>query len=167
MTAHVAVPARFLFDLHRHAENLIVWAERFPQSLLQLMFRVAIGSVFWNAGLVKIASWQTTLLLFQNEYRVPLLPPELAAYLATAVELTCPIFLFLGFATRLAVLPMIGQALVIEIFVYPEDWIEHLGWVSMLLFLFARGAGIFSIDRLIQRWMDTATTTFTSPSARR
>ena len=167
MTAHIAVRTRFFFDLSRRAENLVAWAERFPQSLLQLMFRVAIGSVFWNAGLVKIASWQTTLLLFQNEYQVPLLPPELAAYLATAIELTCPIFLFMGLATRLAVLPMIGQALVIEIFVYPEDWIEHLGWVSMLLFLFARGAGGLSIDHLIQRWIETATDAFTSTSARR
>jgi uncharacterized membrane protein YphA (DoxX/SURF4 family) len=92
--------------------------------------------------------------------------PEFAAYLATAVELACPIFLFLGFATRLAVLTMIGQALVIEIST-PRIGFENLGWVSMLLFLFARGAGVFSIDCLIQRWMDTAAMAFMSPSARR
>lgn len=166
MIAQAAVPTRFLFSFFRRAENLVARAECFPQSLLQLMFRVAIGSVFWNAGLVKIASWQTTLLLFRNEYRVPLLPPELAAHLATAIELTCPILLFVGLATRLAVLPMIGQALVIEIFVYPEDWIEHLGWLAMLLFLFARGAGVFSVDHLIWRWVGKAAPApLMSPSA--
>lgn len=151
MTAHAATPFR-LSQLVQLANDLIAWVERFPQSLLQLMFRISIGSVFWSAGLTKIASWQTTLLLFRDEYRVPFLPTELSAYMATTIELTCPILLFAGFATRLAVLPMIGQALVIEIFVYPEDWIEHLTWLSMLLFLLTRGAGVFSIDHVVKRW---------------
>jgi putative oxidoreductase len=121
--------------------------ERFPLSILQLMFRIAIGAVFWNSGLTKIASWQTTVALFRDEYRVPVLPPELAAVLGATVELTCPVLLFLGLATRLATVPMLGMTLVIEVFVYPADWIEHLTWASLLLFLLTRGPGPIALDR--------------------
>ena len=129
----------------------IAWLERFPLSVLLLVFRFSIGSVFWHAGLTKIASWQTTVVLFQNEYKVPLLPPELAAYMATTVELTCPVLLVLGLAARLATLPMLAQTFVIEAFVYPEDWIEHLTWASMLLLILTRGPGALSIDHWLAR----------------
>ena len=135
------------------ARALIAALDRFPLSILQLMMRIGIGAVFWNAGLTKIASWQTTIVLFRDEYRVPLLPPELAAYMATAVELTCPVLLLLGLATRLATLPMLAQTLVIEVFVYPEDWIEHLTWAAMLLFILTRGPGAVSLDRYLGRAM--------------
>jgi len=123
------------------------WLERFPLALLQLMFRVSIAAVFWNSGLTKIASWQSTVVLFRDEYRVPLLPPELAATLGAAVELTCPVLLVLGLATRLATLPMLGMTFVIEVFVYPADWIEHLIWASLLLFILTRGPGPIALDR--------------------
>jgi putative oxidoreductase len=129
------------------------WLDRFPLSVLLLVFRFSIGSVFWHAGLTKITSWQTTIVLFQNEYKVPLLPPELAAYMATTVELTCPVLLVLGLAARLATLPMLAQTLVIEAFVYPENWIEHLTWASMLLLILTRGAGAISIDHWLARWL--------------
>ena len=128
---------------------VIAWLDRFPLAILQLMMRIGVGAVYWNAGLTKIASWQTTVVLFRDEYRVPLLPPELAAYMATAVELSCPILLFLGLAARLATLPMLAQALVIQVFVYPEDWIEHLTWTSMLLVILTRGPGAISVDRFL------------------
>ena len=121
--------------------------ERFPFAVLQLLFRICIGAVFWNSGLTKIASWQTTIALFRDEYKVPVLPPELAATLGAAVELTCPVLLVLGLATRLATLPMLGMTFVIEVFVYPEDWIEHLTWASLLLFILTRGPGPISLDR--------------------
>jgi putative oxidoreductase len=123
--------------------------ERFPLGVLQFLFRLSIAAVFWNSGLTKIASWQSTIVLFRDEYRVPLLPPELAATLGTAVELSCPVLLVLGLATRLATLPMLGMTLVIEVFVYPEDWIEHLTWASLLLFILTRGPGALSLDHLI------------------
>lgn len=131
---------------------LLAWLERFPLALLQLLFRVSIAAVFWNSGLTKIASWQTTIVLFRDEYKVPVLPPELAASLAASVELTCPVLLVLGLASRLATLPMLGMTFVIETFVYPEDWIEHLGWASILLFILTRGPGSISLDRFIARW---------------
>jgi putative oxidoreductase len=124
---------------------------QFPLSVLLLIFRFSIGSVFWHAGLTKIASWQTTIVLFQNEYKVPLLPPELAAYMATTVELACPVLLLFGLAARLATLPMLAQTFVIEAFVYPEDWIEHLTWASMLLLILTRGPGVISIDHWLAR----------------
>jgi putative oxidoreductase len=120
--------------------------ERFPMAILQLLFRISIAAVFWNSGLTKIASWQSTVVLFRDEYRVPVLPPEVAAALAAAVELTCPVLLVLGLIARLATLPMLGMTLVIEAFVYPEDWIEHLTWASLLLFILTRGPGPISLD---------------------
>jgi putative oxidoreductase len=130
---------------------IIALLERFPLSVLQLMMRISIGAVFWYSGLTKIASWQPTVALFANEYKVPILPPELAATLAASVELTCPILLALGLATRLATLPMLGMTFVIGVFVYPEDWVEHLGWATMLLFILTRGPGSISLDHFVAR----------------
>jgi putative oxidoreductase len=135
----------------KRLSEIVALLERFPLSLLQLGFRVSMGAVFWYSGLTKIASWQTTILLFANEYKVPVLPQELAATLATTVELSCPVLLVFGFATRLATLPMLGMTFVIGVFVYPEDWVEHLGWASMLLFLLTRGAGVLSLDHMIAK----------------
>ena len=130
---------------------LIALLERFPLSLLQFLFRFTIAAVFWNSGLTKIASWQTTVVLFRDEYRVPLIPPELAATLAAAVELGCPVLLVLGVASRLATLPMLAMTFIIEAFVYPEDWIEHLTWASLLIFVLTRGPGPLSLDHPIRR----------------
>jgi len=136
-------------DWRERARAIVAALDRFPLAILQLMMRVGIGAVFWNAGLTKITSWQTTVVLFHDEYRVPLLPPELAAYVATAVEFSCPVLLFLGLGARLATLPMLAQTLVIQVFVYPEDWIEHLIWAAMLLVILTRGPGPVSVDRFL------------------
>jgi putative oxidoreductase len=125
--------------------------ERFPMALFQFAFRLCVGGVFWHSGLTKIASWQTTVVLFRDEYRVPVLPPEIAAMLATSVELATPVLLLVGFASRLATLPMLGMTFVIQTFVYPEDWNEHLIWASLLLFILTRGPGVLSLDHLIAR----------------
>ena len=131
------------------AAKTIAWLERFPLSILQFLFRVTMAAVFWNSGQTKIASWLTTVALFRDEYQVPILPPEVAATLAAAVELTCPILLVLGLATRLATLPMLGMTFVIEVFVYPENWLEHLTWATTLLFILTRGPGPLSLDHFI------------------
>jgi len=145
MSDRVAVPAAV--SLRLRLADLVARLERFPMAVLQLLFRVSIAAVFWNSGLTKIASWQSTVVLFRDEYRVPVIPPEIAAALAAAVELTCPVLLVLGLATRLATLPMLGMTFVIEAFVYPEDWIEHLTWASLLLMLLTRGPGAIALDR--------------------
>jgi putative oxidoreductase len=123
----------------------------FPLSILQLMFRIAIAAVFWSSGLTKIASWDTTIVLFRDEYMVPLLPPELAAVISAAFELSCSALIVVGLATRLATLPLLGMTFVIEVFVYPEYWTMHLMWASVLLFLLTKGPGVFSLDHYVKR----------------
>ena len=124
---------------------------RVPLSLLQLLMRIAIGSVFFTAGLLKYRSWEITLLLFRDEYNVPLFDPMLMARMATFNELTFSTLLFLGLATRLATVPFLSMIVVIQTFVYPNAWTEHLVWTSILLFLLTRGAGALSVDHLIAR----------------
>jgi putative oxidoreductase len=124
---------------------------RVPLSLLQLLMRVGVGSVFFNAGLLKYRSWELTLLLFRDEYRVPLFDPALMARMATFNELTFSTLLFLGLATRFATVPFLGMIAVIQTFVYPNAWVEHLVWTSILLFLLTRGGGALSLDYVIGR----------------
>jgi len=83
---------------------------------------------------------------------VPLLDPAVAARMATFQEFTIPIFLFLGLATRVATLPLLGEILVIQIFVYPNAFNDHLMWGSILVLLLTRGPGVFSLDYLIERF---------------
>jgi putative oxidoreductase len=125
-----------------------------PLSLIQLMARVGLAMIFWRSGQAKIANWDLTLQLFANEYKVPILPPEIAAPMAAAVELSAPILLVLGLFTRLTTLPMIGMTLVIQIFVYPMSWVDHLIWLSLLLLLLSRGPGVFSLDHLAKKAID-------------
>lgn len=120
-----------------------------PLSLIQLMGRVSLAMIFWRSGQTKIANWDLTLQLFANEYKVPILPPEIAAPMAAAVELSAPVLLVLGLFTRLTTLPMLGMALVIQVFVYPQAWVDHLAWSAMLLLLLSRGPGVLSLDHLI------------------
>jgi len=120
-----------------------------PLSIIQLMARISMAMIFWRSGQAKIANWDLTLQLFANEYKVPILPPEIAAPMAAAVELSTPVLLVLGLFTRIATLPMIGMTLVIQIFVYPMSLVDHLTWGVMLLLLLSRGPGVFSLDHLI------------------
>jgi putative oxidoreductase len=125
--------------------------ERFPTSLLALAFRLAVATVFWKSGLTKIASWDATVALFEMEYMLPILPAAVGAYLATTVELGCSALLVVGLATRFAAAALLGMTLVIQLFVYPESWPDHLLWGSILGYLVARGAGAISLDRVIGR----------------
>jgi len=122
---------------------------RVPCSLHLLLFRLAIAGVFLPAGLLKVASWQSTLALFQDEYKVPILTPVVAAAMGTGIELLCSSLLIAGLATRLATLPLLAQIATIQLFVYPQAWHEHLVWGSILLVLLTRGGGAVSIDRVL------------------
>lgn len=123
--------------------------ERVPFSLHLLLFRLGIAGVFLPAGLLKVKSWESTLALFQDEYKVPILAPAMAAVMATAIELGCSSLLIAGLATRLATLPLLGEIATIQLFVYPQAWREHLVWGSILLLLLTRGGGVVSIDRVL------------------
>lgn len=127
-------------------------AERIPDSLIQLTARIAIANVFWRSGQTKVSGFhirEETFYLFKEEYKVPLLPSDLAAYLATVAEHIFPILLLIGLATRLSALGLLGMTLVIQLFVIPSGWPEHLLWFSVLLVIIARGPGAISLDHMI------------------
>lgn len=126
------------------------WLGRFPLSILQLGMRIGVGAVFFNAGLLKYRSFEFAVKLFEDEYKVPLVDPTLAARMAMFNELTFPVLLFVGFATRVATLPLLGMIAVIQTFVYPHAWTDHLFWASNLVFLLTRGPGTLSLDHLIE-----------------
>ena len=134
------------------AAQILSLLERVPYTLLALPLRFAVATVFWNSGTTKLANWDATLQLFQDEYKVPLLPPEWAAHMAASIELSTPILLVLGFGTRIAALLLLGMTTVIEIFVYPQAWPTHIQWAAMLLVLLCRGPGRCSLDALIRQY---------------
>ena len=126
-------------------------AEAIPESLVSLMARAAAGGVFWRSGQTKIDGFQvkdSTFFLFREEYMVPLLPPDLAAYLATYAENVLSVTLILGFAARLSAAGLLGMTAVIQL-VYPGAWPEHLLWATALLVVVSRGPGIVSLDHLL------------------
>jgi putative oxidoreductase len=125
--------------------------ERFPLSLIQLAARVGVGAVFFRSGMLKYESWEFAVRLFRDEYKLPFVDPEIAARLAAATEVTVPIFLFVGLASRIATLPLLAMILVIQTLVYPNAWSDHLMWSSALLLVLTRGPGVLSLDYLIAR----------------
>jgi putative oxidoreductase len=132
-------------------ERVIGWLESVPYSLLALPLRFAVATVFWNSATTKLANWDATLQLFEDEYKVPLLPPDIAAHLGAAIELSTPVLLLLGFLTRPAALVLLGMTTIIEVFVYPQAWPTHIQWAAMLLVLLCRGGGTFSVDHWLRQ----------------
>ncbi len=124
-----------------------------PHSLLALVNRVAVAGIFWLSARTKVDGWFTVsdsaYLLFREEYKLPLLPPELAAQMATVAEHLFPVLLVLGLLTRLSALALLGMTLVIQVFVYPDAWPTHLSWAGLMLYLVGRGAGNVSVDRAL------------------
>jgi len=137
----------------RFADRLISLAERVPLAIPQIAARMALAKLFWDSAHSKLASWPVTVQLFANEYRVPLLPAETAAVLATGVEWTCALLIFFGLATRFAALSLLGLVAVIQLFVFPHLWGLHLFWATALLLLIIRGAGVISIDHALRRFI--------------
>ena len=133
--------------------------ERIPLSLLALLARVVIGLVFFQSGLTKIDGLSIkpgTFFLFAEEYRVPLVPPTLAAYVATIAELTLPALLWIGLGARFAAALLLVQTAVIQIFVYPDAYLTHGLWSVALLLIMKYGAGALSIDHLIRSRVEAA-----------
>jgi putative oxidoreductase len=135
-----------------YVNSIREWLGRFPLPILQLGMRIGVGMVFFNAGLLKYKSFEFAVKLFEDEYKVPVLAPAIAARLAMINELTSSTLLFLGLATRIATLPLLGMISVIQIFVYPNAWPDHVLWGSILIFLLTRGPGPFSVDHLVERY---------------
>lgn len=128
-----------------------------PDGLIVLMARVGLGAFFVRAGQTKVDGdfmlTDTTLYLFREEYRVPLLSTEVAAYMATAAEHVFGALLIIGLATRLSALGLLGMTAVIQIFVYPGSWPDHVLWTAALVLILARGPGWLAVDRGICKLM--------------
>lgn len=123
-----------------------------PYWLVALITRLSIAGVFWRSGQTKLEGWHVSasaIMLFKDEYNLPLIDPTLAAYAATFAEHFFPILLVLGFATRFAALALLIMTLVIQIFVYPDAWPTHGTWAACFLILMTQGPGKISLDHLI------------------
>lgn len=136
----------------RHATD---WLTRTGGPLLDLAIRLTMAPIFFRSGVQKLSDWPATLFLFETEYQVPVLPPGLAAGVATATELTMPVLLVLGLATRLAAVPLLAMAMVIQFVVGAGnpafDHPQHILWMVLLASLIVRGGGALSLDHLIAR----------------
>ncbi|MBA2675936.1 DoxX family protein [Ramlibacter sp.] len=133
------------------AANLSRWI---GHGMLALACRISVASIFFLSGRTKVDGFLTitdsAYELFRTEYKLPFIPPEIAAHLAAYAEHLFPAFLVLGLFTRLSALALLGMTLTIQLFVYPDAWPTHLSWAALLLYLIGRGAGPVSIDRLIK-----------------
>lgn len=131
------------------------WSARLlPQWALSLIVRVAIAAPFFLSGRTKVDGLihitDGTYVLFAEEYRVPLIPSDIAAHLATYSEHLFPVLIVLGLLTRVSALALLGMTLVIEVFVYPLGWPTHLLWAALLLYLIRFGAGPVSLDQVLK-----------------
>lgn len=141
---------------------------RIPDSLIALLGRFSIAAVFWKSGQTKVQGFaidivggefqfglprlsDSVVALFRDEYRLPLLAPELAAPLAAFAEHLFPLLILIGLATRFSALALLIMTLTIQLLVYPDAYPTHGVWAAVLLFLIARGPGAVSIDHLIER----------------
>lgn len=143
----------------RYDDALTKWGG----SLLSLTLRCYVGWQFFKAGRVKIADWNSTLMLFQYEYKVPLLAPHSAAWLGAGSELLLPLLLFVGLISRPAALALFCVNLVAvvsypQLFTFdcPAGLNDHFYWGILMLVLVFFGPGRFSVDALLQHRHDCA-----------
>lgn len=144
------------------------WFARIPESLVALLARFSIAAVFWSSGQTKVEGFALNFVsgsfefglprlsssavdLFRDEYKLPLLSPELAAVMATVGEHALPLLILLGLGTRLAAFGLLVMTAVIQFLVYPGAYATHGVWAAVLLWLMLRGPGALSIDHLIER----------------
>lgn len=136
----------------RIVQRTIAAMGRIPDGLIALAVRIFPAAVFWQSGATKVAGLHLrpgTIALFQNEYRLPLIDPAIAAYVSAFSEHFFPILLVIGLATRFSALALLLMTAVIEIFVYPYAWPTHGVWAACFLVVIARGPGWLSLDHLI------------------
>ncbi|MET3108863.1 putative oxidoreductase [Oxalobacteraceae bacterium GrIS 2.11] len=137
----------------RFDEFILQWGGAFLSAVL----RCYVAWQFLKSGLVKIQNWQSTLDLFHNEYHVPVLPPDLAAYMGAGGELVLPCFLILGLFSRPAAIGMMAVN-AMAVISYPQLWEfecpaainDHFYWTIMLLVVLVFGAGRFSLDAVLK-----------------
>lgn len=153
-----------LFDrVHGSYWKLVGWLQ-WLRPLADLSLRLWVADAFFRAGLVKIANMDSTLALFENEYHVPLLPPDFAAYLGTGVELVVPVLLAFGLFGRLSA-GFLFVYNIVAVISYPDLWPDgfwadlfgggfkdHKAWGIMLLVTFVYGPGKLSVDYLLGKF---------------
>jgi putative oxidoreductase len=146
-----APPRRGIVGL---AQAAIKALEDYLAPVLDLGIRLLVAGVFFQSGLVKIQSWSSTVALFENEYQVPFLPPEVAAYLGTGAELVLPVFLALGLGGRFAAAALFVFN-IIAVISYPDlgevGLKDHQYWGLLLLVTLLHGPGRLSVDQLLRR----------------
>lgn len=143
-------------DLGKHPLSALnALMEKFPQALVWLFVRIVVAHVFWASGQTKVEGWTLkpiTIDLFRDEYALPLISPEWAAYLATAAEHALPVLLVFGLFSRFAAAGLAVMTLVIQFLVYPDAWwSQHSLWLGLLLVIVASGPGRLSLDHLLAR----------------
>ena len=140
-----------LTALHAHVTDAL---SRYASPVFDVVVRLFIANVFFKSGLTKIKDWDITVSLFADEYQVPVLPPEVAAALGTTFELAMPVFLVLGLGARVAALPLLGMACVIQFVLgaaNPDyDNPMHFYWMFLLGMVIIKGPGPISLDHLIR-----------------
>ncbi len=126
------------------------------QPVAALLARLYVAQVFFLSGLTKIRDWDITLALFMDEYKVPLLPPALAAVMGTAGELVLPVLLVLGLGGRFAALGLsvVNVVAVLSLAeIAPAALQQHVFWGALLAGIAIYGPGRFSVDHwLMRRW---------------
>ena len=135
-------------------QHAIAVLDRIPYWFIALAARIFPAAVFWQSGQTKVSGWHlkpSAIVLFQNEYQLPLIDPTVAAYASAFSEHFFPILLVFGLATRISALALLFMTAVIEIFVYPGAWPTHGVWATCFLIVIARGPGRLSLDHLIAR----------------
>ncbi|MGA0025196.1 MAG: DoxX family protein [Burkholderiales bacterium] len=124
---------------------------RISHNLIALAARIAVAAIFFYSARTKVDGLlsikDSTYTLFAEEYKVPLLPPEFAAHMATYAEHLFPLLLIIGLATRLSALALLGMTAVIQVFVYPDAWPTHLTWAMPMFYLIGRGGGAWTLDQ--------------------
>jgi putative oxidoreductase len=172
MTTSIPTPAAALGSslsrLERPIRYAVGLAGRVPDSLIALLGRFSIAAVFWKSGQTKVQGFAIDIVggefkiglprlsdsvvdLFRDEYRLPLVPPEIAAPMAAVAEHLFPLLILIGLATRFSALALLIMTATIQLLVYPDAYPTHGVWAAVLLFLIAKGPGAISIDRLIAR----------------
>jgi putative oxidoreductase len=147
---------------------VIAWLSRIPDAWIALLARFSIAAIFWKSGQTKVQGFSLDIVsgefqfgwprlsdsvvdLFRDEYKLPILPPELGALMAAFGEHLFPVLILLGLATRFSALALLGMTATIQIFVYPDAWPTHGVWAAVLLFLIARGPGPLAVDHWLSR----------------
>ena len=153
----IAPPARSMearYSLAAVVRNGTGLLEKWLAPLVDLAVRVVVGAAFFQSGLTKVQSWDTTLALFENEYSVPLLPPEVAAYAGTFTELFFPVLLVLGLGGRFAA-AVLFVFNIIAVISYADlsaaGIMQHQYWGLLLLVTLFHGPGPLSVDHLMRR----------------